>query len=535
MAIFYIIIIFSIILLIINSTNIGKIISDNNNNNNGINYNNNNSVNVQYSTEYLYDGNGISIGIHPSSARGYSYARDLGLNMNRDGTYLIWTWVDPNQNGHLRVTDAVAPTHPTQPGRKINKINYDKIQEVQSSELGINLLRNICPFIRSEQDIKSQDTIYLSTESQKEYYRDFVYKMAERYDGDNDFGCTKDAPDCYQEGDNQYPSQSLINTLKSNPSRYWQVCNKISDACSGPDCVSKYQEYYVEIQQITYQAIKKACPDCQVVIGGDSRSEEYKPVYEQLNGKYVDIIDKHFFGTEETYKNIESDILFLKEALLKSKFDTENLKFWITETGTYSGDPIEETINGNQIVQPYQSEKQQAQELVKIYATAFANGVDTVFWAWGIEEGFKCDCCIFDYTGLIYDGNKEDQECDKNDPYDKGEHTKKLAYYSLKLLTEKIVRSTSVQRLAYSDSNVYIYKFIRFNKSIYIAWNDQNSTTDILISPANEVKIIDSVPSFASGEQVSGFESAFRTKTEKTNDGKITLHLSKIPIYIEEI
>ena len=49
-----------------------------------------------------------------------------------------------------------------------------------------------------------------------------------------------------------------------------------------------------------------------------------------------------------------------------------------------------------------------------------------------------CDCCIFDYTGLIYDGDSEKQTCDDNDSYDLGKGVKKLAYFSMKFLIDKI-------------------------------------------------------------------------------------------------
>jgi len=64
-------------------------------------------------------------------------------------------------------------------------------------------------------------------------------------------------------------------------------------------------------------------------------------------------------------------------------FDLEKLRFWITETGTYSGEPTEE---GHEM--PYQTESQQAEGLIKRYTVAFGEGIEKVLWAWGIKRRF---------------------------------------------------------------------------------------------------------------------------------------------------
>ena len=82
---------------------------------------------------------------------------------------------------------------------------------------------------------------------------------------------------------------------------------------------------------------------------------------------------------------------YLRSSLLDSGFEAEALRFWITETGTYSGDPVNDKTGGPG--DPYQDEKQQASGLVKRYVSALGTGIEKVFWAWGIREGFGCDCC----------------------------------------------------------------------------------------------------------------------------------------------
>lgn len=78
-------------------------------------------------------------------------------------------------------------------------------------------------------------------------YADFVYRLVERYDGDEDLGCIfNNGGDCYKEGDGQYPAPSVIAAFQANPSKYWQV-GKVGKDTS-----------FALVQRITYNAIKLA-------------------------------------------------------------------------------------------------------------------------------------------------------------------------------------------------------------------------------------------------------------------------------------
>jgi hypothetical protein len=152
-----------------------------------------------------------------------------------------------------------------------------------------------------------------------EYNRDnyikFVKKLVERYDGDG----FNDAP-------------YLISPIK-----YWQVENE----------PPKWLSDYAELQKTTYQTIKEVCGYCQVVIGGIGHASPSEPelletrmfpIFEELNGNYVDIIDFHWFGLAGDY-NPKKSLDRLKQKLKETNFDVDHMPFWITETGTYSGKP----------------------------------------------------------------------------------------------------------------------------------------------------------------------------------------------------
>jgi hypothetical protein len=185
----------------------------------------------------------------------------------------------------------------------------------------------------------------------------------------------------------------------------------VTDICNGAGCMLNdlYAQRYAEVMALTYTADKSSCPDCQVLIAGDSSENLYPPIYNQLAGNYINVVDEHFFSEQGEYTDIPEEMDFLKESLVTAGFNLGDLQFWITETGTYSGDPIDDkdVPEEQKLDPPYQSETEQAMELVKRYVISFVNGIKKVLWACGIKEGVGCNCYRFEYTGLVYDGNPE--------------------------------------------------------------------------------------------------------------------------------
>lgn len=196
----------------------------------------------------------------------------------------------------------------------------------------VNLVVNICPF-RKGGEFAGPD--------QEAIYQEFVTRTVERYDGDGDFGCVEQAPDCYFAGDGEHPSQEVIARFQANPIKFWQVCNKVTDTCDGSDCPATYAAKFARAQELTYKGVKAADALAAVLMAGDSGKEMYPAVFAALDGGYVDIIDFHRYGQEGIY-DPQQDFDFLKDRLAKAGFDVDRLRFWITETGTYSGDPVDD-------------------------------------------------------------------------------------------------------------------------------------------------------------------------------------------------
>ncbi|MEK7112354.1 MAG: hypothetical protein AAB875_03420, partial [Patescibacteria group bacterium] len=237
----------------------------------------------------------------------FSFAHDIGVRWNRGMNYIFWDLVDPNSNGHYNFKIIGSN----------GAGNYD--QEIKESVENLHLLENIATF-------KPYTNI-----DQNQAYINFVKAAVERYDGDDNLGCTiaNPNPDCYVAGDNQYPSQDLISLLRNNPVKYWQVGNMVGE-----------NNDFSDMQRATYNAVKSVDSGAKVLIGGDGG--DYATILDELNRQYIDIFDVHHFS------NVTGGYLLdwgaiqpgNKLSYYRSLLDSNgysNVPIWITETGTYSG------------------------------------------------------------------------------------------------------------------------------------------------------------------------------------------------------
>lgn len=305
---------------------------------------------------------------------------------------------------------------------------------------------------------------------------------------------------------------------------------------------------FAELQKITYKTIKEVCPECQVLIAGHAAGAEtvkafdnvILPILQELNGNYVDIFDLHWFGDKsdsnanDPSRAIDGKLTLdiVKQRLAQTNFN--DIDIWITENGTYSGLP-------NQRMYSYQSEKEQADSLVKRYVSFLSNDVKKIFWAWGTIEGFKRDCHFFDNTGLIYDGcdcENNKYICKDDVGYDLGKGVKKLSYYTYKKLIEVLDGSDWNNVDTLSDENdIFIYKFTKNGKSIWVLWNDNEKMqkTYLQVNNIEMVNIMETIPKYESGKEVTNYNNAFNIETKQVQDGIITIELKDIPIFITEL
>ena len=325
-------------------------------------------------------------------------------------------------------------------------------------------------------------------------------------------------------------TKAVVNRYK-NRVKYFQVENE----------PKPYMTDFAEFQQITYNAIKEECPECQVLMGGvfwgKGSLSEWDMLNQQilidLNGNYVDIFDQHYYGNADEY-NPHILLEHARQRLTEANFIETPI--WITEMGDYSGDPKEKMG----IDPPYQSEQVQAQSLFKRYVSSISYKVEKVFWGWGLFEGFHYDETYFDFTGLIYDGEYDN---------DLGYGVKKLSYFTYKKTTEKLEGSDwdNITTIIDKVDNKYAYKFINDNTGnpTYIAWWDyfddptytigDSSLITLTGISSNQVIVTDAVPNYPSGNYISNYNTAFSIDTLTVSGGTVSFYLKENPVFIETI
>ncbi|NOY36881.1 MAG: hypothetical protein GXO83_04835 [Chlorobi bacterium] len=438
----------------------------------------------------------------------YSHVQDIGIKWIRPGSDIYWRAVQPTlkfvKNGLFD-------------WRSIDDL-YGRVPS------GVNILGTIDPLVwgvNSDPAFKP-GTWEFASDEEEEYYIKFVKEVVERYDGDG----TKDMPG-----------------LKS-PVKYWQIGNEPAfRPLLGIRNVNKSLDWkgFSHITEISYRAIKDSDPSAKIALGGlasgyphpddpvarlmDSppeireREEFYVPLLKNLKGRYIDVFDIHYYGSLQEagsegwrWEFMKDSYIYIRQKLDENGY--QNTEIWFTETAVPS--------------QPF-GERFQAINLIKRFVYPLSFGVKKIFW-WNMIEGeypLETDKPS-NYFGLVYDG------IGKGDP---GYGTKKLSYYTYKKMVEVLEGSdwNNIKIIKESDG-IYVYKFVKDDKPIYVAWNDNKKEKQITISGINpaKVRIIDAVPKYESGKDVSDYNAAFETEIKTVQNGKITIILGDNPVYVEE-
>ncbi|WP_434968559.1 T9SS type A sorting domain-containing protein [Rosettibacter firmus] len=193
-------------------------------------------------------------------------------------------------------------------------------------------------------------------------------------------------------------------------------------------------------------------------------------------------------------------------------------EIWLTETGTYSG-----TSTGPD-GQPWpdQSSEYQASWWVKQSTYCLANGISKFFWVF-----YYSDQSDWRSTVAFVDIDRT---------------TKKAVYYTHKLLAEKLdAFSISIQN-SYSASaqnqTAGNFRFTVNGKPVYVIWNDAGGSETLTGFTSTRVKVTKAVPVLDSNGSVvldAYGNPTFETSIVNVLNGQISLTLSSVPIYIEEI
>jgi hypothetical protein len=445
-------------------------------------------------------------GFHPAIP--YDDARYAGIKWTRGTTepYIFWSLVDPYMNGdpnrfiwRLR--------GPGQTGRA-RGFDYDNIGI--ASDSGLNILLNI--------DVQPREGGYTRPGSWMPL-----------------------DPDAYR--------AFVIATVKRYPYvRYWQIGNEPTANLSD----------YGEFMRLSYDAVKEGNPNASVLIGGVSGMgmpetfEDYQATFDSAylpllqdiareKTRCFDIFDFHWYGNASGDYQLTKEIHQYIIKKLESLKIPDPKSFWITEMGTYSGDPQLRLSRFRQPRDfPYQSERQQAADLVKRNVYPLSHGIGKIFMAFGLQEGFKHDQGYFDFTGLIYNGEFA---------YDQGKGAKKIGYFTYKKMTEVLEGADfkHVETIKAETNNIfglYLFRFSKNGKHIYVGWIDvydhQSFATEKIDTTVTvetdkgeqKVEIIDALPRYQSGTEVTDYIAAFDSEEKRTEHGKVTITLTEIPRYV---
>jgi pimeloyl-ACP methyl ester carboxylesterase len=152
-------------------------------------------------------------------------------------------------------------------------------------------------------------------------------------------------------------------------------------------------------------------------------------------------------------------------------------------------------------------------------------GVEKVFWAFGLIEGFKHDDRYFDHTGLIYSGRESG---------DKGRGVRKLAYHTYKLLTENLEGKQFAGEITGLPDHVNAYHFrsAASNSSLVTVvwwdwWNEASASIKSVALPAEAKVTITSAITDARGERTITAADA--------KDGRVALSLGRPPLFVESL
>jgi hypothetical protein len=320
-------------------------------------------------------------------------------------------------------------------------------------------------------------------------------------------------------------------------------------------------EAYAELVERSYKIITQIYPDAKVVFGGPASGTPnkaynrfYKKSLEILKGKdpygYFDFFDYHNFNSFEKYKENSKgrDISFFRQLLADTGF--EDKPIIIKAGATHSGmDAL-----GNSKAMVYQTEREQAEHLLKRFIYHVGEGVKLIMWGTIRENEFFDDDphSFFNFTGLVYNGIPGPGECDPGVQQpcpDPGDGIKKLSYYTFKLLNEKTDGSDweNVETVRNGDDNVYIHKLTKTDTGdpIWVVWWDYfdeagYSTGDIKtitlnVGTAESVVATETIPYAESGADLVEipYPEFFNTEEIPVEDGQVSLVLKEIPLFIE--
>lgn len=317
--------------------------------------------------------------------------------------------------------------------------------------------------------------------------------------------------------------------------KYWQIGNEQNHSWA------QAPQAYADFVKINRDRLEELCPDCELVLGGvSSRPSGYADFYEAVLARAAgikavtgvsifDVFDFHWAGYYGSYLELRdiSDGQFYGFRDYVSAIKTDMAagglgdRVWITEMSTYSGDPADGAA-----VNPPQTERQQAAELLKRHVYALSSGIERIFWV-KLTEWYnfaQTPNGFYDNTGLV------------NNPAADGDSSPKLAYYAYRKLAEKLQGAgrDNIQTVGEADG-VYAYR-LSLSSPVWVVWNDGAAPVNVPLSgfDTTGALLTEAVPGFEAGAAAADYSSAFSTRTLAVSAGGVSVPVSShSPVFVE--
>jgi hypothetical protein len=408
------------------------------------------------------------------------------------------------------------------------KYNWDFHDRLYLETYQNNIKMNVVVLAYNKLDSGDREFGYIPNDM--DWYLKFLEKAVERYDGD---------------GIDDAPGSPVVDV--------WEIDNEpdLSLNPIGPGFKDTPQNYALLLKE-SYKVIKKVNPNAKVAFAGLAGPKGIQGFFVQAldelnriknfpNDRYFEIAGFHWSG--QFMGNYQKEILpdgtyYFDESVNEMKIEMEkrgykNIPIWITEMSYNDGKPFDLPF----LKEP-RTEKEQANELLKRFVYSIIKGADKIFWTklteWSNFGGAGINN-YFDNVGLIHN------------PANDGKSHKKLAYYTYKLMVEKLENSNwnKIEIVIDGKDNIYNYKFIKKNtgKSIYVLWWDyfedivSSKTITLNVDFTGYALVTNAIPNAESGAYLNenDYPNFFETQIKSVIDRKITLTLGKIPVFVEGI
>lgn len=288
--------------------------------------------------------------------------------------------------------------------------------------------------------------------------------------------------------------------------------------------------HLADLYKASYEAAKREQPDSVVVMSGLESNMERRGAYLEAflkagGGKYVDMYDFHIMPLDAPpFTNIESFTITLKEILKKFGEDKKPIQYGAIGLPSAFNPPprwqINKTSNGWKSVDciPLNSETQ-ASRMVVTMALGRSLGINRIFWTRIRDHAPQSGDAYQKYAekrkGKEQKWRVESQRTTGIIDYD---YRPKPSFYALKTLIEKLDSADFIRGLDIGNSGkVCVFKKGTVSTGVFWVWEGEKTIE--LSSSAKTVQVVDIY-----GKNI---------KTIPVAEGKFSLNVTKIPLYLE--